>query len=143
MTVRVQLGSKMISDEYPSSCGTSTRSTSPTATTGRRRQHTCVDCSKGVLPHAIVCYGQVESPYGSGQFIKDGTEHFDDGRAVVTSESREGRDHGLIKSSWKGPLGMNAISESRPTARLPGDVETTQGLRAQLLPDLQSLTTRR
>jgi len=31
-------------------------------------------------------YGQVESPYGSGQFIKDLTEHFSDDEKLVTSE---------------------------------------------------------
>lgn len=31
------------------------------------------------------CYGQVESPYGSGQFLKDLTEHFGDDERLVTS----------------------------------------------------------
>ena len=50
--------------------------------------HTCVDLlKKDVLPHVnLFCYGQVESPYGSGQFIKDLTEHFDEDERVVTSE---------------------------------------------------------
>src|SRR5689334_24024674 len=39
----------------------------------------------------LFCYGQVESPYGSGQFIKDLTEHFDDDERVVTSEIK-GKD---------------------------------------------------
>jgi hypothetical protein len=41
-------------------------------------------------------YGQVESPYGSGQFIKDLDEHFDDDDNLVTSEikGKEGH-HGL------------------------------------------------
>ncbi|MCC6747380.1 MAG: DUF444 family protein [Deltaproteobacteria bacterium] len=35
----------------------------------------------------MFCYGQVESPYGSGQFIKDLREHFDEETdGVVTSE---------------------------------------------------------
>jgi len=32
------------------------------------------------------CYGQVESPYGSGQFIKDLNEHFDEEDNLVVSE---------------------------------------------------------
>ncbi len=41
----------------------------------------------------VFCYGQVESPYGSGQFIKDLREHFGDEEEgeVVTSEI-SGRD---------------------------------------------------
>ena len=31
-------------------------------------------------------YGQVESPYGSGQFIKDLDEHFDEEDNLITSE---------------------------------------------------------
>ena len=31
-------------------------------------------------------YGQVESPYGSGQFIKDLEEHFDEDGNLITSE---------------------------------------------------------
>jgi sporulation protein YhbH len=34
----------------------------------------------------LFCYGQVESPYGSGQFIKDLHEHFGEEERVVTSE---------------------------------------------------------
>lgn len=45
-----------------------------------------------VLPAAnIFCYGQVESPYGSGQFIKDLREHFKEEDGVITSEIA-GRD---------------------------------------------------
>ncbi|MCG5056195.1 MAG: DUF444 family protein [Myxococcales bacterium] len=38
------------------------------------------------------CYGQVESPYGSGQFIKDLQEHFRTAENVVTSEIK-GKEH--------------------------------------------------
>ena len=57
-----------------------------------------------VLPASnIFCYGQVESPYGSGQFIKDLREHFDeDDDGVVTSEI-SGRD--AIVESIKTFLG--------------------------------------
>ena len=41
----------------------------------------------GILPASnMFCYGQVESPYGSGQFIKDLTEHFEQGDRVILSE---------------------------------------------------------
>src|SRR6185436_4653942 len=66
--------------------------------------HTCVDLlKKDVLPHVnLFCYGQVESPYGSGQFIKDLTEHFDEDERVVTSEIK-GKD--AIMDSIKEFLG--------------------------------------
>ncbi len=47
----------------------------------------------GILPRAnMFCYGQVESPYGSGQFIKDLQETFTEDDLVVLSEikNREG-----------------------------------------------------
>ena len=45
-----------------------------------------------ILPHVNqFCYGQVESPYGSGQFIKDLREHFDVDERVVVSEIK-GKD---------------------------------------------------
>ncbi len=49
---------------------------------------TCVDLLKTqILPSVnLFCYGQVESPYGSGQFIKDLEEHFDEQANMVTSE---------------------------------------------------------
>ena len=34
----------------------------------------------------LFCYGQVESPYGSGQFIKDLNENFDEDDSLVVSE---------------------------------------------------------
>jgi sporulation protein YhbH len=41
----------------------------------------------GILPRAnMFCYGQVESPYGSGQFIKDLDETFDGAERVTLSE---------------------------------------------------------
>jgi sporulation protein YhbH len=48
----------------------------------------CVDILKKLLlPSAnMVCYGQVDSPYGSGQFIKDLREHFSDDDQLITSE---------------------------------------------------------
>jgi uncharacterized protein len=49
---------------------------------------TCIDLLKNhILPSVNqFAYGQVESPYGSGQFIKDLDEHFDDDDNLVTSE---------------------------------------------------------
>jgi uncharacterized sporulation protein YeaH/YhbH (DUF444 family) len=66
--------------------------------------HTCVELlKKEVLPFVnLFCYGQVESPYGSGQFIKDLTEHFDEDGRVVTSEIK-GKD--AIMDSIKEFLG--------------------------------------
>jgi hypothetical protein len=48
----------------------------------------CIELLKGkILPAVnLFCYGQVESPYGSGQFIKDLEEHFDEQDNVITSE---------------------------------------------------------
>jgi uncharacterized sporulation protein YeaH/YhbH (DUF444 family) len=46
-----------------------------------------------ILPVSnMFCYGQVESPYGSGQFIKDLREHFAIGQPdcnVVVSEIKD------------------------------------------------------
>jgi len=43
-----------------------------------------------ILPHCnLFCYGQVESPYGSGQFIKDLREHFRDPETLVVSEIKD------------------------------------------------------
>jgi uncharacterized protein len=48
----------------------------------------CVDVLKTkILPRVnMFAYGQVESPYGSGQFVKDLREHFGADDRVVTSE---------------------------------------------------------
>ncbi|HEX2568689.1 MAG TPA: DUF444 family protein [Polyangia bacterium] len=49
---------------------------------------TCIEILRQqVLPAVnLFCYGQVESPYGSGQFIKDLIEHFNTVDNLVTSE---------------------------------------------------------
>jgi uncharacterized sporulation protein YeaH/YhbH (DUF444 family) len=64
----------------------------------------CVKLLKdSLLPAAnMFCYGQVESPYGSGQFIKDLKEHFRDEGRLVTSEIR---DRDAIVDSIKDFLG--------------------------------------
>ncbi len=56
-----------------------------------------------LLPRSnLFCYGQVESPYGSGQFIKDLTQHFEEHERVTTSEIKN-RDE--IYDSIKDFLG--------------------------------------
>lgn len=65
---------------------------------------TCIEILKNdVLPHVnMFAYGQVESPYGSGQFIKDLREHYGVDERVVTSEIR---DRDAIVGSIKDFLG--------------------------------------
>ncbi len=64
----------------------------------------CVDIMKQhLLPRVnMFAYGQVESPYGSGQFIKDLREHFVADDRVVMSEIR---DRDAIVGSIKEFLG--------------------------------------
>lgn len=64
----------------------------------------CIDVLKTrVLPAAnMFCYGQVESPYGSGQFVKDLREHLGKDDRVITSEVR---DKDAIMDSIKAFLG--------------------------------------
>jgi len=43
--------------------------------------------AKNLLPNVnLFCYGQVESPYGSGQFIRDLEDHITDEEKMVLSE---------------------------------------------------------
>ncbi len=64
----------------------------------------CIELLKTrILPTAnVFCYGQVESPYGSGQFIKDVREHLGTDERVITSEIR---DKDAIVESIKAFLG--------------------------------------
>jgi sporulation protein YhbH len=64
----------------------------------------CVEILKQkILPRVnMFAYGQVESPYGSGQFIKDLRDHFGKDDRVVTSEIR---DKDAIVGSIKDFLG--------------------------------------
>ena len=64
----------------------------------------CIELLKTkLLPVSnMFCYGQVESPYGSGQFIKDVREHLGKDERVVTSEIR---DRDAIVGSIKEFLG--------------------------------------
>ncbi len=64
----------------------------------------CIDLLKGDVLNDVnqFAYGQVESPYGSGQFIKDLREHFGDHDKVALSEIA---DKDGIYSSIKDFLG--------------------------------------
>ncbi len=64
----------------------------------------CVELLKTrLLPVSnVFCYGQVESPYGSGQFIKDLREHLGKDERVIVSEIR---DRDAIVESIKDFLG--------------------------------------
>jgi uncharacterized protein len=64
----------------------------------------CIEILKNkILPSVnVFCYGQVESPYGSGQFIKDVREHLGGDERVITSEVR---DKDAIVDSIKAFLG--------------------------------------
>ncbi|MCA9601898.1 MAG: DUF444 family protein, partial [Myxococcales bacterium] len=64
----------------------------------------CIDLLKNqLLPISnLFCYGQVESPYGSGQFIKDLREHLKIDERLITSEIR---DRDAIIGSIKEFLG--------------------------------------
>jgi uncharacterized sporulation protein YeaH/YhbH (DUF444 family) len=64
----------------------------------------CVELMKRELLPAsnVFSYGQVESPYGSGQFIKDLREHFGADDRVIVSEIR---DKDAIMGSIKDFLG--------------------------------------
>ena len=67
----------------------------------------CVELLKQkLLPRVnMFAYGQVESPYGSGQFIKDLRDHFNRDDRVVLSEIR---DKDAIVGSIKDFLGKGA-----------------------------------
>jgi len=66
----------------------------------------CVDLLKGeLLPKCnVFCYGQVESRYGSGQFIKDLTENFKEDDRILTSkiDSKEAIYRSLKEFLGKG-----------------------------------------
>jgi len=64
----------------------------------------CIELLKKSLLSRVnmFAYGQVESPYGSGQFIKDLKEHFASDERVITSEIR---DRDAIVGSIKEFLG--------------------------------------
>ena len=85
------LANKIIDESpFPRSTGTSTYSTSPTATTGARTTATASACLRDqLLPKCnLFCYGQVESPYGSGEFYRELEEAFDEIPNLALSEIR-------------------------------------------------------
>ena len=67
--------------------GTSTPSTSPTATTGATTFRTCIEIlTEKLLPKLnLFGYGQVESPYGSGEFYEYVHELIGERENVVAS----------------------------------------------------------
>ncbi|HJZ88457.1 MAG TPA: DUF444 family protein [Polyangia bacterium] len=66
---------------------------------------TCIEILKSeLLPKVnLFCYGQVESPYGSGQFIKDLEEHFDEEDGNLVTSEIKGKE--AIMDSIKDFLG--------------------------------------
>jgi uncharacterized sporulation protein YeaH/YhbH (DUF444 family) len=84
-----KLCAKMIADEYPSALwNIYPLHFSDGDNWSVDDTQTCVSILKSdILPMVnLFGYGQVESPYGSGQFIKDLNEHFEEDERVVTSE---------------------------------------------------------
>ena len=80
----------------------------------------CVDIAEEApaLPASnVFCYGQVDSPYGSGQFIKDLREHFSGDEQLITSEIN---DRDAIVESIREFLGKGKVTrgpvrtENRP-----------------------------
>ena len=86
--------------------GTSTRSTSPTATTGRsttpRTASSC--CASELLPACnLFCYGQVESPYGAASSSRTCTST--SARTTTAWSPSEIKDRDAIVDSIKTFLG--------------------------------------
>ena len=100
-----KLCAKMISDEYPSELwNIYPFHFSDGDNWSMDDTLQCVEILKTkLLPRVnMFAYGQVESPYGSGQFVKDLREHFTEDARVITSEIR---DRDAIVSSIKDFLG--------------------------------------
>ena len=82
----------------------------------------------------LFCYGQVESPYGSGQFIKDLSEHFDEDEQ--RRDVSEIKDKDAIMDSHQGLPREGQVAcdarlkrAARRTSR--DDAERDRGLRAR------------
>ena len=75
--------------------GTSTASSSPTATTGAKTTSKACDAARGAAAAVnLFCYGQVESPYGSGEYIRALRAAFgDDARKADPRGNRKQRRH--------------------------------------------------
>ena len=114
----------------------------------RRRQLVCDDTlrcvellKKKLLPRVnLFGYGQVESPYGSGQFIKDLREHFDERRArrhrarSATRDAIVGLDQGVPR---EGEIDAAVRTNTTPRATCATSQEQIESyareLRARLL----------
>ncbi len=84
-----RLCAKMIADEFPASeWNIYPFQFSDGDNWSSEDTSTCMEIlKKQILPHVnLFCYGQVESPYGTGQFLKDLDEAFHDEELMVTSE---------------------------------------------------------
>ena len=91
--------------------GTSTPSTSPTATTGGDDTDRCVESAARakLLPKVnLFGYGQVESPYGSGEFFDDLENDFGDDENLVTLARSTNKDD--IYESIKDFLGKGQVA---------------------------------
>jgi uncharacterized sporulation protein YeaH/YhbH (DUF444 family) len=87
-----QLAAKMIDDEFPATeWNIYPFQFSDGDNWSADDTSTCVDIlKKSILPRVNqFCYGQVESPYGSGQFLNDLTSVFSNDATLVVSEIQE------------------------------------------------------
>ena len=112
---------------------------------GRHARSASRSLKSKLLPRVnMFAYGQVESPYGSGQFIKDLREHFGKDDRVVTSEIRDkdaivGVDQGVPRARGSKRSHERVRAEDRaarvPARRAEQDREARARGRARLLPD--------
>ena len=85
--------------------GTSTPSTSPTATTGATTPRTAWKfCRKAAAPLNLFGYGQVESPYGSGEFFEYVNELVGERENVVCSRVPDREAIWVRSRSSSGPV---------------------------------------
>ena len=109
------LANKIIDADHPAATGTSTSSTFPTATTGARTTATARLLRDQLLPKCnLFGYGQVESPYGSGEFYRDSKKPSTTcptwpsprsaTRKGFTSRSRNSSDAGANAAFDRSPL---------------------------------------
>jgi uncharacterized sporulation protein YeaH/YhbH (DUF444 family) len=90
-----KLCNQMIEEHYPPTSGTSTRSTSPTATTGRWTTRVAASSSskKEILPRAnMFAYGQVESPTAAASSSRTCASAFKADERVVTQRDPSDKD---------------------------------------------------
>ena len=93
----------------------------------RTTRATASSCSsRSILPDVNhVRYGQVESPYGSGQFIKDLREHFGERRAAssLSRDRRQGRHRATRSRTSSGRASRACHASER---RCPPDLRDVQ-----------------